>query len=70
MGRRPECKKDQLYNEILCEWDLQNSHEMVLGLGEINEHVGIQIHDFEGVHGAYGFVKKMLREEDCLKHEN
>ena len=41
------------------EWDLQNPSEVVLGLGNFNEHVGRRIDDFEGVRGG-------LREESYL----
>ena len=35
-----ECEKDQFYNGLVSEWDLQNSVEVVLGLGDFNGHVG------------------------------
>ena len=50
---RPVCEKDQLYNEMACEWDLQNPGEMILGLGNFNGHVGRRTDGFEGVHGRY-----------------
>ena len=61
---RPNCEKDQLWN--LCERDLQNSDEMVLGVDNFNGDVGRRSDGFESVGGGYGLVKEMLREEDCL----
>ena len=60
---RSKCEKDQLYNDMASEWDLQNPIEVVLGMGDFNRHVGRQIDGFEGVHGGNGIGKKMLRED-------
>ena len=57
---KPECEKDQFYDDMLGKWDLQNPSEVVLGLGDLNRHVGIQIDGFEDVHDEYGIL---LREE-------
>ena len=61
---KSECEKDQFYNNMASEWDLQNPGEVVIGLGDFNEHVGRRIDGFEGVHGGCGIGKKMLRDED------
>ena len=50
---RPECEKDQFYNDITSEWDLQNPSEVVLDMGDFNKHVGRRIDNFEGVHSGY-----------------
>ena len=60
---RSECKKDQFYNDMAGEWDLQNPEEVVLGMRDFNGHVGRRIDGFDGVHGI---GKEMLREEDYL----
>ena len=49
------------------EWDLQNSGEVVLGLGDFNRHVGRQIDGFEGVHGGYGIGKRNVEEKRLLE---
>ena len=64
---RSECKKDQFYNDMTSEWDLQNPSEMVLGLGDFNGHVGRQIHGFEGVHGGYGIGKRNVEGRRLLE---
>ena len=48
---RSECEKDQFYNDMASDWDLQNPGEVILGLGDFNGHVGRWIDGFEGVHG-------------------
>ena len=55
---RSECEKDQFYNDIASEWDLQNPSEVVLGLGDFNGHVGKRIDCFENVHGGMELAKK------------
>ena len=55
---RSECEKDQFYNDTASEWDLQNPSEVVLGMGDFNEHVGRLIDSYEGVHGGYGIGKR------------
>ena len=50
---RSECEKDQFYNDMASEWDLQNPGEVVLGLGDFNGDIGRWIDGFEGVHGEY-----------------
>ena len=38
--RRSECEKNQLYNDITNEWDLQNPGEVVLGMGTLTHMLG------------------------------
>ena len=61
MGKS-ECEKDQFYDDMASEWDLQNPGKVVLGLGDFNEHVGRRINGFEGVHGGYGIGKTNVEE--------
>ena len=49
MGRS-QSEKDQLHNEMECEYDLQNTGNMVLGLEDFDGHVEKRIDGFEGVH--------------------
>ena len=44
---RPDCEKDQFYEEIPCGWDLQNHAKMILGLEAFKRHDERQIDDFE-----------------------
>ena len=44
---RSECKKDDFYNNMASEWDLQNPGEVILGLGNFNRHVEKRIDVFE-----------------------
>ena len=64
---RSECEKDQFYNDMASEWDLQNPGEVVLGLGDFNGHVGRLIDGFEGVHGGYGFGKRNVEGRRLLE---
>ena len=36
---RLDCKKNQFYNEMACDWHLKNLGEKVLLLGDCNEDV-------------------------------
>ena len=51
---------------MACEWDIQNPDKMVLGLGDLNGHVGRLIKSFEGVHGGNKIDKRNKRNADCL----
>ena len=66
---RSECKKDQFYNGMASEWDLQNPGKswQNLGMGDFNEHVGKQIDGFEGVHGGYGIGKTNVEGRKLLE---
>ena len=63
---RSECEKDQFYNGMAGEWDLQNPGEVVLGLGDFNKPVGIWI-GFEDIHGGYGIGIRNLGKRRQLK---
>ena len=60
MGRA-DCEKDEFYDKMSCEWDLQNPSEMTLGLRNFNGRIG----GFKDVHSGYE-TPEMLREEDCM----
>ena len=49
------------------EWDLKNSGEVILGVGDFNKHVGRWIDGFEGVHGGYGIGKRNVEKTRILK---
>ena len=61
---RSEGKKDQFYNDMASEWNLQSPGEVILGLGDFNGYVGRRIDGFQGVHGGYGTDKRNVEEED------
>ena len=46
------------------ELDLQDSGEVVLGLGDFNGHVEKRINDFDVVNGGMDLARDMLRGED------
>ena len=64
---RSGCKKDQFYNDMANEWDLQNPSEVVLGLGDFNGHVGGRVDGFEGVHVGYRSGKRNVEERRLLE---
>ena len=55
---RSECERDQFYNYMAGECDLQNHSEVVLGMRDFNGHVGRRIDGFEGMHCGYGIGKR------------
>ena len=64
---RSECEKDQFYNGMASEWDLQNFGEVVLGLGNFNGHVGRRTDGSEGVHGGYEIGKRNVEGRRLLE---
>ena len=64
---RLECGKDQFYNNMASEWNLRSPAEVVLGLGDLKEHVGRRIDGFEGAHGGYGIGKRNVEGRKLLK---
>ena len=59
--------RDQFYNDMASEWDLQSPGQVVLGLGDFNGHVGRRIDGFEGVHGGYGIDERNVLERRLLE---
>ena len=51
-GRRLE-EKQFFYDELKYEWDMHSADDLVMCLGDFNEHVGRHIDGFYGVHGGY-----------------
>ena len=64
---RSKYEKDQFYNDMASERDLQNPSEVVLGIGNFNGHVGRWIDGFEGVHGGYGIGKRNVEGRRLLE---
>ena len=64
---RSEFEKNQFYNDMASEWDLQSPGEVALGMGDFNGHVGRWIDGFEGVHGGYGIGKRNAERRRLLK---
>ena len=61
---RSECEKDQFYNDIANEWDLQSPGEVVLGLWDFNGHVKTDRWFSGRALVSIESKKNMLREED------
>ena len=53
-----QIQKKRFYEEMAREWSMANANEMVLGLGDFNDHVGKCAEGFEGIHGGYGIGKR------------
>uniref|UniRef100_A0A0L8HA70 Endonuclease/exonuclease/phosphatase domain-containing protein n=1 Tax=Octopus bimaculoides TaxID=37653 RepID=A0A0L8HA70_OCTBM len=60
-------EKEQFFNEMVNEWDLQQVDELVLGISDFNGHVGKRIQRFEGVHGGNGIGKRNLEGRMLLE---
>ena len=77
MHHKNEQQKYQFYDQMTYEWNLQRSGEMVLGSGDLNEHVGKYIDGFESVHGGRGrgirnmegrMLLEFCAEKNCLEN--
>ena len=60
MGRT---EKVRFCDEMASEWDLGNSSETIVSLGDINEHVRKCAESFEGVDGEWHWEKKCRRKK-------
>ena len=64
---RSECEKYQFHNDMASKWDLKNSGEVVLGLGDFNGHVGRWIGGFDGAHRRYGIDERNAKGRILLE---
>ena len=55
---KPDADKERFYEEMAREWSVANENELVLGLGDFNDHVGKSAEGFEGIHGGNGIGKR------------
>ena len=46
-------EENQFNNGMASEWNLQNPGRVVVGLGDLNRHLGRWIDGFGGGHGGY-----------------
>ena len=60
---KPDAEEERFYEEMTREWSVANENDLVLGLGDFNDHVGKCAEGFEGIHGGYGTKKTTLKEE-------
>ena len=54
---KPDAEKERFYEEMAREWSMGNANELVLGLGDFNDHVGKCAEGFQDIHGGYGIGK-------------
>ena len=64
---RSECEKDQFYNKMSCEWNLQNPGEMILCTKGFNRHFGRRVDSYEGVHDEYKIGERNVKEKRLLE---
>ena len=55
---RPDAEKVHFYDEMVSEWDLGSSSEIIVSLEDFNGHVGKYAEGFEGVHRGNGVGKR------------
>ena len=60
---RTGAEKEQFYDDLRSEWDLNSISELVLGMGDFNGHVGKRIEGYEGVHGGNGIGERNVIEK-------
>ena len=64
---RPDKEKEDFYDDMAKEWDLNRPNETILGFGDFNGHVGKRADGFEGVHGGNGFGERNLEGRRLLE---
>ena len=52
-GRSLE-EKQSFYDKLKCEWNMHSAGDLVMSLGDFNEHVSRHIDGFDGILGWYG----------------
>ena len=55
---RTAAEKEHFYDDLRREGDQHSMGELVLGMGDFNEHVGKQIKGYEDMHGRNGIVSE------------
>ena len=72
----PQCgrsmnKKEKFYEKMTRGCEVENANEVLICLGDFNEHIGKEVNGFEGVHGGFGIGKRnvegRLLLEFCVK---
>ena len=48
-------EKQQICNELTCEWNVRSNAEIILDLGGFNGHVRKRVDGFQSVHGGNNF---------------
>ena len=61
---RTGAEKEHFY-DLRSEWDLYSVGELVLDMGDFNEHVGKRIESYEGVHGGNGIGERNVEGRCC-----
>ena len=59
---KPDTEKVRFCDEMVSEWDLGSSSEVIISLGDFNGHVRKCAEGFEGVHRGNGIGKKMHKK--------
>ena len=60
---KSDCEKDQIYNDMANEWDLQNPSEVVLGMGDFSGHVEDGLMVLRVCMMGMQLAKEVLRED-------
>ena len=75
-GGRSLEDKQSFYYELRCEWDMHSAGDLVMCLGDFNEHIGRHIDGLYELHGGYGVgernldgrvLSKFCLEKNCVK---
>ena len=64
---RTSAEKECFYDGLRSEWDLHSVGELVLGMGDFNEHVGKRIKGYEGMHGGNGIGERNVEGKMLLE---
>ena len=60
---RKNVLKNGFNDEVASEWNFGSSSEIIISLGDFNEHVGKCAEGFEGVHGRNIIEKKTCKKK-------
>ena len=69
---KPDAVKERFYEEMACEWSMENANELVLRLGDYNGLAGKCAEGIEGIHGGYGIglnAKRRMLLDFCDQKE-
>ena len=54
-------EKERFCDDLRSAWDFHSKGDLVLGMGDFNEHVGKRIEGYEGVHGGNGIGDRKVK---------
>ena len=66
-SRKQDKQKNKFHDELVHKWDMKDTKELTMGIGDFNDYVGKKVDGFEGVHGGNGIGEQNLKDRMLLE---